>query len=203
MSKALASVLLPVFACMATAQQTAAQQPGGLLGILGEELNRNFEVLKQKADPAPYFLGYSVVESENSVMGASMGALTRQNQSRSRHLDVTVRVGSYGLDNYHHTRGQGPRFAGAIPIPLDDNAAAIRRIAWLETDRVYRLAAERLIQIKTNQQVRVAQEDDSADFSHEDPAQYREPPAKLRFTAAEWATNCESSRPGSRNTPAY
>jgi len=39
---------------------------------------------------------------------------------------------------------------------------------WLETDRVYRAAAERLIKIKTNQQVKAADRDKSNDFSSEE-----------------------------------
>jgi predicted Zn-dependent protease len=163
------------------------QQPASLLQTLEEELGRNFAVLKVKADPAPYFLGYSAVEHENDIVSASLGSLTAQNHRHSRVLDVTVRVGSPELDNYHRTAGERPRFAGAAQLPVDDGAAAIKRIAWLETDRVYKLAARRLIQIKTNQQVKVAEQDDSADFSKEDPSQYVENPPAIRFDAAHWA----------------
>ena len=75
----------------------------------------------------------------------------------------------------------------ARTIPVEDAANAIRRVAWLETDRAYRSAVERLIQIKTNQQVKVAPEDDSADFSEEPPSVFSEAPAKTRFDAGEWA----------------
>ncbi len=187
MKKAFRSLLLVLLAGATSIHRSEAQQRSSLLAILSDELDRNFEVLKQKADPAPYFLSYAVDENEGDILSASGGALTRQNHSHGRFLDVTARVGSYELDNYHRTAGARPRFTGGVPISLDDNPAEIRRTAWLETDRVYRLASERLIQIKTNQQVRVAQEDDSADFSHETPVQYNEPPARIRLTAAEWS----------------
>ena len=35
-----------------------------LMTILGEELKRNFESLKQKGDPPPYFLSYEVTDEE-------------------------------------------------------------------------------------------------------------------------------------------
>jgi predicted Zn-dependent protease len=158
-----------------------------MLRILDEELGRNFSILKQKADPAPYFLGYTVVEQEDDLMAANLGAITTQTHNRSRYLDVTVRVGSPALDNYHRTAGERPQFASASPIPVDNGVNAIRRTAWLETDRVYKLAAQRLIQIKTNQQVQVAREDDSADFSKEEPAQYSESCPKIKFSTPEWA----------------
>ena len=37
-----------------------AQAPVPLPKVLASELDRNFTALKQKADPAPYFLGYEV-----------------------------------------------------------------------------------------------------------------------------------------------
>jgi TldD protein len=161
------------------------QQPSALLKILDEELGRNFSALKQKADPPPYFLGYTVIDEVADLVSASMGALTSQNHRQLRFLDVTARVGSPALDNYHQTTGQRPQFGSAAQIPIQDDANAIKRVAWAETDRVYRLAAQRLIQIKTNQQVQVAREDDSADFSKEEPSQYVENTPQLHF-ASDW-----------------
>jgi TldD protein len=173
-----------VFALAACAAQ--GQQPSNLLKILDEELGRNFSALKQKADPPPYFLSYTVVEEETEVISASFGAITAQNHRHVRFLDVTARVGSPGLDNYHHTGNDRPQSSSASQIPIQGGENAIKRAAWLETDRVYQLGAQRLIQIKTNQQVQVAREDDSADFSKEQPSQYSDTPPKVRL-APEWA----------------
>jgi predicted Zn-dependent protease len=162
-------------------------QTSPLLAILSEELDRNFQVLKQKADPAPYFMGYEVTDQEGWVVSATLGALKASSADRGRTLDVTVRVGSPKLDNYHRIPGERPRFTARVPLPIEDNPAAIRRRAWLETDRVYRLAAETLIKIRTNRQVKVAEEDDSDDFSKEDPAVYAQAPSKLTPAAEEWA----------------
>jgi predicted Zn-dependent protease len=172
-----------VFALAACAAQ--GQQPSNLLRILDEELERNFSVLKQKTDPPPYFISYTVVEEEADVISASLGAITGQNSRHVRLLDVTVRVGSPQLDNYHRTGNDRPQFSSAAQIPIQGGENAIRRAAWIETDRVYRMGAQRLIQIKTNQQVQVASEDNSADFSKEEPSQYSETPPKVRV-APEW-----------------
>jgi predicted Zn-dependent protease len=72
-------------------------------------------------------------------------------------------------------------------LTYEDNVNAIKRRLWLETDRAYRTAAERLIRIKTNTQVKVAAEDDSDDFSTEDVAVAQEPLPKLKFNEEEWA----------------
>jgi predicted Zn-dependent protease len=155
-----------ILACVSTG---FCQAPP-LVRILGEELDRNFVALKEKGDPAPYYIAYEVTEQETSAVSATLGALKSVRSDRRRVLDVTVRVGTPKLDNYHRVRGEAAHFTGAVELPIEDSPAAIRRIVWLETDRVYRLAAERLIKIKTNREVRVAEEDDSDDFSSEDPA---------------------------------
>ena len=172
---------------MALCAGLGSAQTSPLLAILSEELDRNFQVLKQQADPAPYFMGYEVTDQEGWVVSATLGALKASSADRGRTLDVTVRVGSPKLDNYHRIPGERPRFTARVPLPIEDHPAAIRRRAWLETDRVYRLAAETLIKIRTNRQVKVAEEDDSDDFSKEDPAVYAQAPPKLTPAAEEWA----------------
>ncbi len=129
-----------------------AQSP--LSKILSSELDRNFAALKAKGDPAPYFMGYSVTESESNVLSASDGAISSQNQSHARLLDITVRVGSPKFDNYRRVNGQIPRFTVTTTIALDDNPASIRQAVWLATDRVYRNASQRLIQIKADEKLK-------------------------------------------------
>ncbi len=162
------------------------QPPAGLLQILDRELGRNFATLKSKADPAPYFISYEVVESESDVVSATMGALTGHNHNHGRYLDVSVRVGSPALDNYHRSAGERPRRESMVELPLGNGASAIQRAAWLATDRTYRAAAQRLIQIKTNQQVNVAREDNSPDFSKEEPSQFVESAPKIKFNGSDW-----------------
>jgi TldD protein len=163
-------------------------QSSAVLGILGQELDRNFRILKEKADPPPYFIAYSVVEMERRVLAASRGALITQNSGHGRYLDVSVRVGSPKLDNYHRIQGETPQFASGVAVALDDNAAAIGSRVWQETDRVYRQAAQRLVTLKTSTQVKPAAEDSSDDFSAEDPAVHSDPLVRLKPPAADWTT---------------
>lgn len=165
----------------------AAAQAPPLVAILAEELDRNFAVLKQNGDPAPYYLAYAVTDQEACVVTATLGALKSSRCDRDRTADVTVRVGSPKLDNYHRQAGEHPRFAGRIPLPLEDRPAAIQRRLWLETDRVYRLAAETLVKLRTSRDVKVADEDDSDDFSHEEPSLHTEAVPPLKFPEDQWA----------------
>lgn len=162
-------------------------QSAKLLDILSEELDRNLKVLKEKGDPAPYYLAYAVSEQEAESATASQGALLASNRRRSRNLDVTVRVGDRKLDNYHSIRGDFAQFTAGVPIALDDSPDAIKRILWRETDRCYRLAAERLINIKTNKEIKVAEKEQSDDFSTESAAAAaRLEVGKQDFDLEEW-----------------
>ena len=163
----------------------AASQPT-LLDILSDELQRNFTVLKEKGDPPPYYMAYAVTDVESQVINASMGTLIGQQKSHVRYLDITVRVGSPKLDNYHVVNGQRGRFTPGAIVVLDDVPDAIRQRIWLETDRTYRLAARRLIEIKSNAESKVKPEDDSGDFSTEPPSVHDEAPPRLHYPDQEW-----------------
>lgn len=166
---------------------SAAAQSSVLLQALGEELDRNFAGLRQKADPAPYFMSCAVTETSAHVVSGSFGSITASSQGTRRFLDVSVRVGSPKLDNYRRSRGERVRFTSGAAVPVDDSPLAIKRLVWMETDRAYRAAAERLIRIRTNTQVKAAAADDSDDFSVEQPAVFVQAPAKLKFSADQWA----------------
>jgi len=161
-------------------------QSVSLSGILSDELSRNFQTLKEKGDPPPYFMSYGVTEQDACSVVATLGALQGSNCGHARVADVNVRVGSPKLDNYHRMQGDRPAFTSAISIPVEDNAAAIRRPIWLETDRVYRLAAERLIKLRTSTQVQLDREDNSPDFSEEQPSEHREAAKPLSFSGKDW-----------------
>ena len=168
-----------------------AAQPNVLLDAMSQELNRNFTVLKQKADPPPYFLSYEVTEVDRRSVSGNLGTVDSSSGGKSRTLDVTVRVGTPQVDNYHRVRGAGgggrAQFTSGAPLSYEDNANAIKRRLWLDTDSAYRLAAERLIAIKTNTQVKVAAEDDSDDFSTETAATFQQAPPPLKFDEPQWS----------------
>ncbi len=153
---------------------------------MSQELERNFSVLKQKADPPPYFLSYEITEVDYRSLSATLGAVDDSGGGKTRSLDVSVRVGSPQLDNYHRVRGDRGQFTSGALVSFENVPNSIKRRIWLETDRAYRTAAERLIRIKTNTQVKVAAEDDSADFSSEKPETAQEPLPSLRFDQNAW-----------------
>jgi predicted Zn-dependent protease len=168
--------------------QTAllAAPPGSLLDTLESELDRNFKVLKEKVDPPAYFISYEVTDVDSHAIAATLGDITSKENSRSRYLDVSLRAGSPQLDNYHLIGGSGPQYTAGSPVPIEGGLNALRQLAWIETDRAYRTAAERLIKIKTSQQVKVAAADKSDDFSPAPVAVHIEPVEHPDFAGAEW-----------------
>ena len=153
---------------------------------MSQELTRNFTILKEKADPPPYFLSYEITELDGHSISASLGAMESVSGGKSRTLDVSVRVGSPHVDNYHRVRGSSGQFTFGAPLTFEDNPASIKQRLWLDTDRSYRAAAERLIRIKTNTEVNVAAADNSDDFSSEPPSVSVQNPAPLKFDEEAW-----------------
>lgn len=145
---------------------------GPVLEALEKGVARSFRLLKEKGDPAPYFLSYHVTESEETSLSASRGAVRRDATYRSRLLDIDVRVGGYDLDSSRRLRGGGYASNRVRPVslPLEDDPGALEASLWLETDRRYRSAVERLQQVKADVAVKAAADDASADFSQEAPA---------------------------------
>jgi TldD protein len=173
-----------IFLCFAA---TASAQSSVLLDGMSEELNRNFSTLKTKADPAPYFLSYEVTDDDSHSVSATLGALTNNGHGKTRRLDVCIRVGSPKLDNYHRVRGERAQFTSGVLLTFEDQPVSIKHRIWLETDRAYRSAAERLIKIRTNAEVKVAEQDSSNDFSSEEPIVHVETVPLKRFPADQWA----------------
>ncbi len=117
--------------------------------------------------PRPYFVSYSVADTENVSMSAQFGALSGENESHRRTADVQVRLGSEAEDNTHGAhRNSG---LTTMPLPLTDDREALARSLWFATNRGYGRALDSFLQVKTEQQVRAKEEDSSADFSKETP----------------------------------
>lgn len=165
LQRLLSLLLLIVLASTASAQQDP------VLKTLQDELDRENAVL-QKQDVPPYFISYNLGDEQNVTMVTSYGALQRSDSNRTRTLLVDLRVGDYMLDNTHQIRGGGGMFGGSgfagantRQAPIENNDKALKLVLWRETDAAYKAARERFEQVKTNRNVKVEEEDTSADFT--------------------------------------
>ncbi|MBI2687472.1 MAG: peptidase U62 [Acidobacteria bacterium] len=164
---------------LAAGMAVGAETPK-LVEILASELDRNFQTLKEKGDPKPYFAAYAVTDNETTTIEATSGLLAAKDKRRLRQLDVTVRVGTPKLDNYHRQQRDFAQFTQGSVVSIDDNPNALKRRLWMDTDTVYRSASQRLTNIKSNTQVKVDAQDPSDDFSPADAVVDSRPVAEIK-----------------------
>lgn len=158
-----------------------------LLAALQAELDRSMKSLSAQ-QPAAYYLGYTITDTQRTEVSGSNGAVLSSTEGRNRWLEVTVRAGSYALDNSHKV-GDRQLQSGSpgTPVPLDDDAEVLRRAIWLETDKQYRAADEALIKIKTGKEVKVETVEGRApDFSHEQPHTFIGPQVSIAVDRKPW-----------------
>jgi predicted Zn-dependent protease len=171
---ALAVAIVATFQSEATfagpPDKPAMAKPSPLLAAMQAELDRSFKVLGGQEPPA-YFIGYTITDTQRAEVSGSNGALLSSSEARNRWLQVSVRTGTYTLDNTHKVgERQMPSGGPGSGVPIDNDAEVVRRAIWLETDAQYRTAAEALIKIRSSKEVKAdTAEGHAPDFSHEKP----------------------------------
>jgi len=155
---------------LAQAGPPDAPKASPLIPTMKAELDRSLKALSAQ-DPPAYFIGYTLTDTQRATVSGSNGALLSSDEGHNRWLEVTVRTGSYELDNTHKVDGRQPPNGGpGTNAPVDDDGDVLRRVLWLETDKQYRAAAEALIKVKTGNEVKVQTEEGRApDFSRDKP----------------------------------
>jgi len=192
----LLSLLLLAGTCLAgtTADAPTEQKPAKdgpksvVIQAMEDELQRSFTGLA-KADPPPYFISYRITEQQRAEVQGSNGALLSSDETHTRWLQASVRVGSYQLDDTHQVAGadSGSQASYGTSAPVDDDSAVLRRLLWRETDRQYRGATEALLRIQTGKDVKVeSAEAQAPDFSKEKPHVYYGPYASFHLDRRPW-----------------
>src|ERR1700676_3056118 len=106
-----------------------------VLAALQAEMERSFKALKAQ-DPPAYFLGYTVTDTERADVSGSNGALLTSTEGRNRWLEVSVRTGSYTLDNSHKVGERQQANGGpGTSVPVDDDPEVFGRATCLATTR--------------------------------------------------------------------
>ena len=162
-------------------------KPSPLLNAMQAELDRSFKVYSGQ-DPSAYFISYTITDTQRAEVSGSNGALLSSSEARNRWLQVSVRTGSYTLDNTHKVGEQRmPSGGPGTGVPVDNDEQVVRRAIWLETDDQYRAAAEALIKIRSSKEVKAATAEGRApDFSHEQPHQSIEPEVSFTLERKPW-----------------
>ncbi len=213
MSKSIRSRVIPCLCALALfsgiAPSTSAAPPDAqakrspVLAALQAEMERSMKTLST-LDPAAYYMGYTVTETQRVDVSGSNGALLNSNETRNRWLEVSVRTGSYALDNSHKVGERQQQSGGpGAPVPIDDDAEVLRRTIWLETDKQYRAASEALIKIKTGKEVKVETAEGRApDFSREEPHVSIGPQVSIAVDRKPWQERVRAYTKAFRESPA-
>ena len=199
----LAVLALPARPAQGATPSDGAAKPAPLLAAMKAELDRSIKTLGAQ-DPPAYYIGYTLTDSQRATVSGSNGALLQSETNRNRWLEVSVRTGSYDLDNTHKVDGrQSPTGGPGINAPLDDDSDVFRRAIWLETDKQYRAAAEALIKIKTGKEVQVQTEEGRApDFSREKPQDFTSPWVSFTLERKPWEQKVRDYTAYFRKSPA-
>jgi predicted Zn-dependent protease len=161
-----------LLAAFAGAPLTAAQQSSGpvLLQAMDAELHRAFTSLGKQGDEKqlpPYFMSYAVNDSSSVSIRAQYGALADSSSTHVRVADVQIRLGDRKLDNTHGAHRSSA--VTSVQLPLTDDRDALSRALWQATNNGYGSALDNFLRVKTESQVRAKEEDNSPDFSEEQP----------------------------------
>ena len=165
---------------------TTPGKPSPLLPAMKTELDRSMKTLG--AGSGCLFYRVRVDGTQRATVSGSNGALLTSDEDRNRWLEVTVRTGSYQLDDTHKVDGRQPPNGGpGTNAPIDDDPEVLRRAIWLETDKQYRAAAEALIKIQTGKEGEAQSEEGKApDFSRDTLQNYIGPWASFQMDRKPW-----------------
>ena len=153
--------------------------------------------------PAPYFIEYRLLDLEQRVVTATFGALMVSNTSRTRLMDVGVRVGDYQLDSSNFIGGDDG-FRGFIgstgSVGIDGDYDSLRQDLWLSTDQAYKEALVQLTQ-KHAYLMSIARPSDIPDFSREQPVVFVNPRLEADWTSRNWEQEARDASAVLRSFP--
>ena len=163
---AFAAALLPLHG--ANAQDEA--ELNVIMQAMRDELARSTEQLELEGLEKPYFVAYTVRETDRLNAAGSFGALLSSSEDKGRLLNVEVRIGDPSFDNTNFgSMSLLPSSLGSTGfLPLENDYREIRRQIWLATDEAYKAALESLAEKRAVLQNETRAED-IADFSSEAP----------------------------------
>jgi predicted Zn-dependent protease len=140
--------IAPLMALVVAGSSPQTGKDDVVLQAMKDELNRSMTRLHLDKYKGPYFISYTIHQSETSGVTASFGSVDRSDRNIIRNLAVDVREGDYSLDSSEFSggglRGAMGGMRPSADITVDDNYDSIRHELWLNTDRTYKKAIEDL-----------------------------------------------------------
>jgi hypothetical protein len=173
--------------CLALAVGSFAQSRV-IIDALKDELARSMDKLRLENEAGPYFLSYLLKDNYALAISANSGAITGDQETRSRVLRIDLRVGDYDLDNSNFISTSsilGLLGSMGGRTVLDDDYGVLRRQIWIETDRAYKAALDTLTKKKAALQNTVRTET-IPDFTKSEPLTSVLAPVALEAKRTQW-----------------
>ena len=180
--------VLAAWAVLALLAAPAAADDGAIAAMRAE-LERSRDGLRMTGYGLPYFIAYRSWETEEHLIGASLGALFTDESDRRARIGVSVRVGDYTLDNSEDEDASYEtldRYQPTAFAPLDDDPRALRHALWLLTDFRYKEALLSYSRVRGQRVFEADEPTDVPSFSREEPARRIETRHALAFEADAW-----------------
>ncbi len=111
-----------------------------------DELERSRNRLQLEGVEKPFYIEYRLLDLDERSVTATFGTLVSSTATRSRFMDVNVRVGDYHLDSSNFISEDGFQgFLGSAgQVGIDGDYNSLRQDLWLATDQAYKEAATQM-----------------------------------------------------------
>ena len=174
-------------ACLAfsAAAQTDARKDVQLRAML-DEIARAKTLQISNLDK-PYFVAFSISDSDTATATASLGGLLASNRVHVRSPAVILRVGDYKFDNTNSVYTGNSRLG---LFAIDDDYQELRNQLWLAADGLYKASANQITRKRAALR-EIADPDTTPDFSPATAVQILQVPFELKVDLKHWE---ESSR---------
>ncbi len=168
-------LILAIF-CSATYIAVANDE---LMRAMRDEIKRSMTELTIGNLEKPYYIEYKVTMGNNYSIRAANGSLIESNNSKTAHVSVGLRVGSYKFDNsnffdfglsFFGSGDEEERFKGRS-LPVEADYQSLRRELWLATDAAYKQVTETYTKKMTTIKNRV-RKDTTYDFLQVPPQKH-------------------------------
>lgn len=205
---------LPLKAATPHAKRPAAQDSGLMqapipagetdktLYAMHDELERSFNRLHIPGMGKPFYIEYRLLDLDIRNVTASFGSLVAGSTTRSRFMNVDIRVGDHHLDSSNFVSEDG--FQGFLgpsgQVGIDRDYNSLRQDLWLATDQAYKGAVTQM-SLKQAFLRSLTKPPEIDDFSRTQPIVKIEPRLEPDWTSRNWESEARKASESLRAFP--
>lgn len=172
------------------------------LYAMHDELQRSMNRLFIPGMQRPYFIEYRLLDLHVRTVSASFGSLLASDTTKSRFMDVDVRIGDYHLDSSNFISNDGFQgFLGSTgQVGIDRDYHSLRQDLWLATDQAYKAAVTQM-SLKQSFLQGLTKPPEIDDFSRVQPLVDVKPRIVANWTSRNWEEEAKQASAILRNYP--